>query len=114
MIELTGVQGLIRAMEEYGIPIDHIAGGPVAPSEVIKWLTIIHKARVLEHSLAGCMLVREISLQAPGELNSSVDEWVTFGGFSLMSHILLLLIQRCVTFRIQLKASMTYRLYKGA
>ena len=56
------------------------------------------------------MLVREILLQAPGEPNSSVDEWVTFGGFFLMSHILLLLIQRCVTFRIQLKSPDTYPL----
>ena len=42
------------------------------------------------------MLVKEILLQAPGGLNNSVDEWVTFGGFFLMSRILLLLIQRCV------------------
>ena len=50
------------------------------------------------------MLVREILLQAQGESNNSVDEWVIFGGFFLMSHILLLLIQRCVGFRIQLKS----------
>ena len=36
MIELIGVQGLIRAMEESGIPIDHIAGEVVEGSEGIK------------------------------------------------------------------------------
>jgi lysophospholipid hydrolase len=35
VIELTGVQGLIRAMEEHGIPIDHIAGELAAAFEVI-------------------------------------------------------------------------------
>jgi hypothetical protein len=49
------------------------------------------------------MLVKGILLQAPGEPNSSVDEWATFGGFFLMLHIPLLLIQRCVVFRFQVK-----------
>jgi hypothetical protein len=38
VIELIGAQGLIRALEEYGIPIDHIAGELVEASEEINWL----------------------------------------------------------------------------
>lgn len=59
------------------------------------------------------MLVKEILLQAPGELNSSVDEWVTFGEFFLMSHILLLLTQRCVNVLNLIKAFNKYILYQG-
>lgn len=43
MIELIGAQGLIRAMEECGIPIDHIAGEVIEASEGINWLTMIHR-----------------------------------------------------------------------
>ena len=37
------VQGLIRAMEEYGIPIDHIAGEFTEASGEMKWLSMIHR-----------------------------------------------------------------------
>ena len=59
--------------------------------------------------------MREILFQAPDELNSSVDEWVTSGEFFLMSHILLLLIQRCVYFESSGVAPFIdiYLLYKG-
>ena len=60
------------------------------------------------------MLAKGTLLQAPGELNSSVDEWATFGGFFLMLHIPLLLIQRCVVFRFQSEVdSFNDILYKG-
>ena len=72
-------QGLIRALEEYEIPIDHIAGKPQHYSSSGTELRLDFQELAWALSLVDFMLAKVILSQVRGVRSNSVAEWATFG-----------------------------------
>ena len=83
---LIDLQGVLRALEEYGIPIDHIGGKIKVESEFLA-ITNQVKARASAPLLADCMLKKAMFYRALDVRSSSARDWGTFGDCSQMSLI---------------------------